>query len=320
MTDYASQKAKLKVGKSKPKAANYTDTSFKAKSITLKKQSLNESAPGPGAQIAHHTSLLKNRISSQRHDSLAFLTNLSTAELCNAAPELLPKLPPLIHDESSSVRQQLMKLFRKVPEQKVLSVTEQILLWSRAGITHLSTEIQIFSLEVLEWLLSVTGEDLFAIPGSWNGLLNSFITVCGWQGNLEATAKGWSTQKQSARPGSETKILVKRFSALHALFKAGLAASTETELHTPFECTMWVHYGLPQRPNAFAHLDLFGAQANGDQQIFDDREDRQRYFHDHFENKVQQGVGQALKEGGELGRGSSALLKLLKTTMAAFEE
>lgn len=320
MTDCEPQKAKLKVGKSKPKAANYTDTSFKAKSITLKKQSLNESAPGAGTQIAHHTSLLKNRISSQRHDSLAFLTNLSGAELSNAAPELLPKLPPLIHDESSSVRQQLLKLLRKVPEQKVLSATEQLLLWTRAGITHLSTDIQLFSLEVLEWLLSVTREDLFAIPGSWTGLLSSFVTVCGWQGNLEATAKGWSTQKQSARPGSETKILVKRLSALYALLRVGLAPSAEMEAPTPFEYNMWSHYGLPQRPNAFAHLDLFGAQANGDQQIFDNRQDRQRFFHDHFETKVQQGVRQALKEGGEFGRGSSALLKLLKTSMSAFDE
>ena len=311
------QKPKLKVGKAKPKAANYTDTSFKAKSISLQKQSIAASAPSATAQISHHTSLLRNRTASQRHDSLAYLTNLPVQELADAAAEVLPKLPPLIHDESSSVRQQLLKLLKRFPESRVLAQTEQILLWTRAGITHLSTDIQLFSLDVLEWLLAVARDELFTTAGAWTGLINAFTTICGWQTSAEIAAKGWSQQKQAVRPGSESRIFAKRLSAVTALLKAGLAPVQqigEPVVVSPFAC-----YGLPRRPNAFAHLDLFGTRSNGEQQIFDNREDRQRIFRDQYEDSIRQGVGQALKEGGELGRASSGLLKQLDAGMADYD-
>ncbi|KAI9744343.1 MAG: rRNA processing protein, partial [Chaenotheca gracillima] len=52
------QKPKLKVGKAKPKAANFTDTSFRSKGIVLKQQSLSTVAPTFQAQFSHHLSLL----------------------------------------------------------------------------------------------------------------------------------------------------------------------------------------------------------------------------------------------------------------------
>ncbi|KZZ96372.1 hypothetical protein AAP_01145 [Ascosphaera apis ARSEF 7405] len=60
------QKQKLKVGKTKPKPSNYTDTSFKAKSIVLNQQSLSTSAPSFNAQFAHSVSLLGSKSDTQR--------------------------------------------------------------------------------------------------------------------------------------------------------------------------------------------------------------------------------------------------------------
>ena len=55
------QKAKLKVGKARPKNTNATDTTFAAKSIVLKQQSLDESKREAGPLFNHNLSLLSSK-------------------------------------------------------------------------------------------------------------------------------------------------------------------------------------------------------------------------------------------------------------------
>lgn len=314
------QKPKLRVGKSKPKADNYTDTSFKAKSITLNNTHLTTAPPTASGQISRHISLLKTRSSSQRHDSLAYLSNLPTNVLSDAAATLLPKLPPLLHDESPAVRTQLLKILHKLPNSSIHAQTESLALWTRAGLTHLSTDIQLASLNMLDFLLETVGDELFAFPGAWTGFLNTFMNVLGWveKAASQASAKGWSSVRSasgSSAGAGASKLNSKRLTTLAAVLSTGLslpqsslAAEAEASIHSQFRTI----HGIPRRGNAYGHLNLFGPPADDEHQIHDDREERQRVFSDMYAELVKRGVNEAVREGGEMGRAGSKLGAVMK--------
>jgi pre-rRNA-processing protein IPI1 len=230
------QKPKLRVGKAKPKAANFTDTSYKAKctfhipvltcseivrmcilmctllicstiAIVLSQQSLSLTAPTTSSQFNHHLSLLTSKSESQRRDSLAYLTSV----LANPTPDtalpqpvsvVLSKLQPLILDGSPKVRDQLIKLFHVLPAADVASKAEGLLLHVRAGMLHLSQDVRRTSLEMLEWLVTVAGEAVVEAPGGWIKMVNTFLAVLGWEGlsaGANASAGGASIDGKGAK-------------------------------------------------------------------------------------------------------------------------
>lgn len=320
------QKPKLRVGKTKPKADNYTETSFASKRINLSSSHLSAAAPSTSSQITRHLSLLKTRSSSQRHDSLAYLTNLPTAQLSDAAPTLLPKLPSLLHDESPAVRTQLLKLLHRLPTPSIHAQTESLALWTRAGLTHLSTDIQLSSLSMLNFLLEIVGEDLFAFPGAWTGFLNTFCNVLSWKekGASQASSRGWSSMRSGSGAGSSSasgggKLSAKRLLTFTSLLSAGLSTpvlsgdvlAADNSIHAQLK---FIH-GIPRRGNAYAHLNLFGPPADDEHQIHDDPEERGRVFKERFATSVKAGVKEAMKEGGETGRAGSKLSAVVEGAM-----
>jgi len=111
------QKSKLKVGKSRPKASNYTDTSFRSKAIVINQQSLKTDAPSSSTQFSHHISLLSSKSDVQRRESLAHLTTAIASRpvdvpLPQPVSLILPSVLPLFLDGSNAVRSQLLKLLR----------------------------------------------------------------------------------------------------------------------------------------------------------------------------------------------------------------
>ncbi|CAK7218621.1 rRNA processing protein [Sporothrix curviconia] len=231
------QKPKLKVGKAKAKPSNFTDTSFKTKSITVNQQSLTEEAPDPAVQFRHNLSLAAtSRSDNQRRDALAFLTSqLSSgsgsgrqgaAAANNSNPVgtagILNKLLPLISDPAGSVRSQLLKLFRVLPPNDVRPAAGKILLYIRAGITNLSSAVRDDALGTLEWLLEVAGDELVACPGGWLKTLNGLGAMMGWVAAVQAntfsstgansvsfSSSGWSSAPKTSFAGSSTATLVK---------------------------------------------------------------------------------------------------------------
>lgn len=69
---------------------------------------------------------------------------------------------------------------------------------------------------------------------------------------------------------------------------------------------------VPTKSNAYAYLNLFGTQADDDNQILDDLEDRLQDFDCSFRAFVAAGIDTARKEGGELGRAAGLLVKTLE--------
>ncbi|KAI4625877.1 hypothetical protein J4E80_003010 [Alternaria sp. BMP 0032] len=316
------QKAKLKVGKARPKAANSTDTSFRAKSISLKQQALSTSAPSLEAQCAHYLGLLNHKADAQRRESLAFLTsaivnNPPTVPLPQPSSVIIPVAQKLILDGSNSVRQQLLKLLQSLPPLDIASHADQLLLHTRAAMTHLATEIRLFGLDVLEWLLAVAGDEVVSCAGGWVKMLKCFLSLLGWQS--EASSK-WSTAKSYGK--ADTKMQVKQMNALTSFLRAGLShrqtiVSVDiSDSNFPLWHTQ--HHILSERSNVYAHLNLFGAARDEEAEMYEDREDRQRLFRDRAEAAIVAGLEQATKGGGELGRAGAQLRKAVKEGMADF--
>ena len=58
--------------------------------------------------------------------------------------------------------------------------------------THLATEIRLFGLDVLEWLLQVAGDEVVSCAGGWVKMLKCFLSLLGWQS--EASSKFYTVR------------------------------------------------------------------------------------------------------------------------------
>jgi pre-rRNA-processing protein IPI1 len=194
---------------------------------------------------------------------------------------------------------------------------DQLLLHTRAAMTHLAAEIRVFGLEVLEWLLTVAGDEVVSCAGGWVKMLKCFLSLLGWQS--EASSK-WSTARSYGK--SDSKIQVKQMNALTLFLRAGLfhAQAVASVVISDSNFPLWQteHHVLSERSNVYAHLNLFGAARDEEAEMYEDREDRQRVFHDRAEAAIITGLEQATKGGGELGRAGAQLRKVVKEGMIDF--
>jgi pre-rRNA-processing protein IPI1 len=215
------------------------------------------------------------------------------------------------------VRQQLLKLLQSLPAIDIASYADQLLLHTRAAMTHLAAEIRVYGLEVLEWLLGVAGDEVVSCAGGWVKMLKCFLSLLGWQS--EASSK-WSTAKSYGK--ADSKIQVKQMNALTLFLRAGLshAQAVASIVVSDANFPLWQteHHVLSERSNVYAHLNLFGATRDEEAEMYEDREDRQRVFHDRAETAIATGLEQATKGGGEMGRAAAQLRKTIREGMADF--
>lgn len=183
--------------------------------------------------------------------------------------------------------------------------------------THLAAEIRVFGLEVLEWLLGVAGDEVVSCAGGWVKMLKCFLSLLGWQS--EASSK-WSTAKSYGK--ADSKIQFKQMNALTSFLRTGLyhaqAAASVVIGDSNFPLRQTEHHVLSERSNVYAHLNLFGATRDEEAEMYEDREDRQRVFHDRAESAIITGLEQATRGGGELGRAAAQLRKVVKEGMTDF--
>ena len=183
--------------------------------------------------------------------------------------------------------------------------------------THLAAEIRVFGLEVLEWLLVVAGDEVVSCAGGWVKMLKCFLSLLSWQS--EASSK-WSTAKSYGK--ADSKIQVKQMNALTSFLRTGLypaqAIASISVSDSSFPLWQIEHHMLSERSNVYAHLNLFGATRDEEAEMYEDREDRQRVFHDRAEIAIVAGLEQATKGGGELGRAAAQLRKVVREGMSGF--
>ncbi|KAI1813167.1 Rix1 complex component [Poronia punctata] len=317
------QKPKLKVGKTKPKSSNFTDTSFSSKSIVLQQQ-LSEVAPDVVERFNHQLSLTSSRTDTQRRDALSYLTGqLSTNPPTNpvGTSTLLQKVLPLMPDSSRSVRSNLLKLLRQIPADEVRPHLQKAMLYIRGAMTHLSQDIKDDGLSYMEWLLDVAGDELVASPGCWVKPLKDFMSVLGWTVSNSATVAtngGWTS---APRTTFGSKKFGQSFPRQMTVLAKFLDLGFKSEAPNPWTPNDWVDgiMVLPRIPDPFGYLGLFKPPRDEDGEIYRNRQDRQEIFARRFMDAVETGVDMAKKEGGAAGRAAALLDQALADGMRDYE-
>jgi pre-rRNA-processing protein IPI1 len=241
---------------------------------------------------------------------------------------------PLIRDTSSNVRTQLLKLLVALPPEDVRSNAEQILLWTRLGLTHLSGGIRLSSLDVLEWLLNTAGNEAVTCPGGWSKTLKCFAGLLGWDSTQTTLANGirassvkasgggtWtSTPSSAGKSTSDIKILTKTLSVLTLFLEAGLLPTLAEKQAMKIQAErargnfpLWHadQHLLPKVSNPFGYMNLFGAPRDDEGMEYEDRADRIRYFDEKWRVTFKHGVDRVKRDGGGVGRVAVGVEKLL---------
>lgn len=309
------------------------------KAIVLAPQSLTPNAPTHSMQFSHHLSLLSSRSSSQRRDSLAYLTTATTSRPVDIPfPQpisvILPKLNPLILDGSNSVRSQLVKYLGTFPSQEIGPHIGHTLLYIRAGLTHLAADIRSSATDLLHWAIKTCPSELVSCTGGWVKTLKCLLTVLHWHVSSVTPGKGASTRANAwsssqapplGKHGSEGKISVKTLNVLAAFLSAGFREEHDADAggtyyaKWPFPLRHVEAHMLPNRSNAFTRLNLFGPPRDEESEMYLNREERQRIFQKRFMATVSRGIEAAKREGGEVGRAAAGVAKVLAEGMEGFE-
>jgi len=320
-------KPKLKVGKTAPKAANSTSTSFKAKSIVLNQTSLSSSAPTSAALFTHQLSLLSSKQDTQRKDALQSLTNsLSGLPPDSPLPQpaiiIIHKARPLLIDPSKSIRENTLKLLRALPAAEIAPNAAEILIYIHIGMTHMSAAIRESILDVLSYLTEVAGPETVSCPGGWVKTLRRFMAVLNW--SSQTTAEGstanekdkW-TSTSSSKP-ADAKLRAKTMTVLALFLAKGLRTPLEEAgaglaVQAARMWPMW-HTGahfIGRKANPYGYLNLFGAVRDEEGEMYDDAESRAEVYEELFHEGVVKGMKAGKREGGEVGRAGSALDKVV---------
>ncbi|TID28001.1 pre-rRNA-processing protein ipi1 [Venturia nashicola] len=338
-------KPKLKVGRGKAKPDNFTDTSFKAQSISVLHQSLTTSAPSLADQFSHQLNNINHKSETHRKDSLANLTSTLLSLPKGTPPPqpvgvILQKAQPLIRDTSTAVRTQLLKLLQALPAEEVRGHAERLLLWVQLGMTHLSTPIRLSSLDVLEWLLNTAGEEAVSCAGGWTKTLKCFAGLLGWdteppkikngiKGPATMTGSNWTSTPTTAGKGAgDLKLLTRTIQVLTLYLETGLLPSrSATNLEVLDEknerrafpiCNMEAHM-LPVRSGVidpFGHLNLFGAPKDEEGMAYEGLEERVRFFTTRWRYGFTAGVERVKLEGGGVGRAAIVVDRVMQKALA----
>ncbi|RHZ43505.1 rRNA processing protein [Aspergillus turcosus] len=190
--------------------------------------------------------------------------------------------------------------------------------------THLAADIRISAVEALAWLVDVAGAEVVSCAGGWIKTLNCFLSVLGW--HTEESSK-WSGNRASfGKAGAKGQPMVKVLGALAVFLQAGIgrpdlvldSASDAGGVGAGWEFPLChaAQHMVPRATAPFVHLNLFGQPRDEEGEMYETREDRYRVFANRFLGAVQRGLEGARSEGGEVGRASAGVNKVLKEAIA----
>jgi pre-rRNA-processing protein IPI1 len=238
---------------------------------------------------------------------------------------MLPSLLPLILDANNNVRTALLKLLRTLPSNDVEDHVAQLLPYVRAGMTHLAADIRVSAVEILSWMVDAAGEAVVSCAGGWIKTFNCFLSVLGW--HTEESARWSSNRATFGKSGSQGRPMVKVLGALAGFLDAGIGApgasvddnaqyDDPTSSAWPFPLCQTSQHMISESAAPYAYLNLFGQPRDEEGEMYETREDRFRVFSTRFLSAVERGLKSAREEGGELGRASSSVSKVLKEALS----
>ncbi|CAI5755931.1 unnamed protein product [Candida verbasci] len=319
------KKAKLKVGKTAAKPDNYTDTSFKSKTISLPNQSITINSNS----LQHELSLLKHHSSNTRKEILIQLeshlpSNSSQYKL------IISSILPLIIDDSRMVRLQLVSLFKKIAiKQPGLFDLHlrSIILFIVSAMTHIQPNVRNTVSLFLEILI-----DYSNIKSYYNKILKNYFILMGW--NLNEDKKSISLAINNNGSLNDENSKKARIEHVRILNKFLQKTMFEEKIDNGIKIDVAIHpqsykYLLPHNvPQPYSPLKLFvnEIQENGtgvvggsalsitdlDSISTEDLGTRMKIMNDIFKPTLVKNLKGLLKEGGDIGREANNCLKILE--------
>lgn len=237
---------------------------------------------------------------------------------------ILPSVLPLILDASSNVRTQLLKFFRVLPSSEIEDHVSQLLPYVRAGMTHLAADVRVSAVDMLSWLVNIAGTEVVSCAGGWIKTMNCFLSVLGW--HTEESSKWSSSRASFGKSGSQGRPMIRVLQALAEFLDAGIGKPGSKHGITDLgddqmknEATGWVfplcqttQHMIPTTSAPYAYLNLFGQPRDEEGEMYETREDRYRVFSGRFLKIVERGLDHTRKEGGETGRATACVSKVLR--------
>lgn len=204
----------------------------------------------------------------------------------------------------------------------------------------------------------MVGSAVVGVPGGWVRGLKCLCVVLGWGrggesqqprgsgvgvkkngGAGEAAGGEWTSMTTTAAGGGDgggaqgklrgVGVTVKAVGTLAAFLRCGLLPDKRGAVEElrmgrgrALGWPLWnvQAHMLPDRPNAFGYLNLFGERRDEEGEVYEDVEDRRRVFKLlGYEAAISRGVEGMRKEGGEVGRAAGMLMKVLKEADYAAE-
>lgn len=120
--------------------------------------------------------------------------------------------------------------------------------------------------------------------------------------------------------------MVKVLRALAEFLEAGIghggprdedmSAEDEQSSSWPFPLCQTAQHMISEPSAPYAYLNLFGQPRDEEGEMYETREDRYRVFLSRFLPAIERGLKSAREEGGELGRASSSVSKVLKEALS----
>lgn len=307
------QKQKLKVGKGTPANANATDTSFTAKSIHLKQQNIANELSSE-AELQKYLSLCKHHSNTVRKEALIYIQN--HIDNIKSMKDVISTIAPMVRDESNSVREQLLETLKaidNVDNKLIKPHTSLIMLHTHSAMTYLTPNIRAQSTNFLNFMLQAAPEEVSRL--SFAKTLSCFFPLLGWETDeksskldrsISLAASTATTGLSYGSKASSTKL--SHIQSLEKLLTAALS-SEEVINESKFFHPDSKKFLLPTTSGPFLHLELF-VPADDKVTITEDTTDRIALVKTVF-NTLENGLKEAIKDGGQVGRTASKLLEFI---------
>ena len=343
------QKTRLKVGKTAPKPKNYTDTSFTAKTISIRDQHLTlatDKTNSP-AYYRKRLSLLRHHNSNIRKETLEqFQRDIPNIIKSNIMTSLLRQAIPLMCDPMGPVRDAVLGLLRTIGDtdrQALVLHCNLLVLYIHMAMTHITPGIQAHSTGFLRCLLDYCGMEI--VRQGWVKLLNGSLTVLGWGGPGKGTNGSRGSVVLPVRK-RDSKYAKAHLDGLRELIRYGctngIAAGEEGNSNgNDSERTLVDRYSvylIPSVPQPYGYLRLFTRELNKGQGqgetitmtsndstgttttrtttttssfVNQDIDTRRQLFKRQYLQHILDRAAVMSKEGGDVGRSANSLRQLL---------
>lgn len=327
-------KRKLKVGKTPLKRDNYTDTSFKARSVTLNQKKTLNSQITESEALKKKLSILR-KPTQNKNARKAILTELHDQitedydSLASHMDDILKVSAILIIDRSRKIREMNLDLWKALIEKGKTDVfvlhLDPLLLFINSGMTHLAPGIQMDSLKYLDCLLSNSELSPLVVKSYWFKLLKNFMILMNWVHSSDTNGNGKNLIVRETSTELMSKNLSKnRIEELRVLSRLIHVGCIPEKVSVPKEVEVLANapqihpytnlYMMSPRPDPFSALKLFrdiqfhsststisgiksnGEEANYEQLPTEDLENRSKILCEVFGDGLKEGLNELKKD------------------------